>query len=92
MAYRKRPLNAKEVLEMQPYWRRIALGLVGLGWLVLIIFHKTSNLKVNTLGTIFLSILVIVDVGILFWFPTMLASPKNYRLVVPGAMKFLGGR
>jgi len=39
-----------------------------------------------------LLVLVILDVGLLFWLPTMLASPKSYRLVVPGALKFFGGR
>jgi hypothetical protein len=39
-----------------------------------------------------LLVLVILDVALLFWLPTMLASPKSYRLVVPGALKFLGGR
>jgi hypothetical protein len=35
---------------------------------------------------------VILDVAILFWIPSLISSPRNYRLVVPGATKFLGGR
>jgi len=43
-------------------------------------------------GWITLLVLVILDVALLFWLPTMLASPKSYRFVVPGALKYLGGR
>ena len=36
---------------------------------------------------------VLLDVVILlFWLPTLLASPRTYRLVVPGAVTLLGSR
>jgi hypothetical protein len=53
---------------------------------------QTNYFPVPPEGWAILLILVVVDVALLFWLPTMLASPKNYRFVVPGALKFLGGR
>jgi hypothetical protein len=35
---------------------------------------------------------VLLDVILLFWLPTLLASPRTYRLVVPGAVTLLGSR
>jgi hypothetical protein len=37
-------------------------------------------------------VFVIFDVILLFWLPTLLASPKTFRLVVPGAVRLMGGR
>jgi hypothetical protein len=39
-----------------------------------------------------LLVFVVFDVLLLFWLPTLLASPRSYRFVVPGAVKLLGGR
>jgi hypothetical protein len=104
---KKSPMNSAEVREMQPTWWACALALVLLGWLYQLIFTvliwqvsgtapvegiEANYFQVPPGGWITLLILVILDVGLLFWLPTMLASPKSYRLVVPGALKFLGGR
>jgi hypothetical protein len=43
-------------------------------------------------GWLLLMVFVIIDVVLLFWLPTLLASPRTYRLVVPGAVRLLGGR
>ena len=43
-------------------------------------------------GWMLLLVFVVFDVLLLFWLPTLLASPRSYRFVVPGAVKFLGGR
>lgn len=104
---KKSPMNSAEVREMQPTWWVCAVVLVFLGWLYQLIFNvliwqisgtapiegiEANYFQVPPGGWITLLILVILDVALLFWLPTMLASPKSYRLVVPGAMKFIGGR
>ncbi|MDI9405555.1 MAG: hypothetical protein QM522_02510 [Chitinophagaceae bacterium] len=104
---KKSPMNSAEVREMQPTWWLCALFLVLLGWVYQLFFAvlkwqisgkapvegiDTNYFQVPPGGWITLLALVVLDVGLLFWLPTMLASPKSYRLVVPGAMKFLGGR
>lgn len=104
---KKSPTNSAEVREMQPLWWICAFVLVLLGWVYQLFFAvlrwqisgiapvegiETNYFQVPPGGWITLLTLVIFDVGLLFWLPTMLASPKSYRLVVPGAMKFLGGR
>lgn len=43
-------------------------------------------------GWLLLMVFVIFDVILLFWLPTLLASPKTFRLVVPGAVRLMGGR
>lgn len=104
---RKRPMNSAEVREMQPSWWICATVLVLLGWLYQVMFAvliwqfsgtapvqglQTNYFPVPPEGWAILLILGVVDVALLFWLPTMLATPKNYRFVVPGALKFLGGR
>jgi hypothetical protein len=104
---KKSPMNSAEVREMQPTWWVCAVVLVLLGWFYQLIFTvliwqisgtapvegiEANYFQVPPGGWITLLILVVLDVGLLFWLPTMLASPKSYRLVVPGALKFLGGR
>lgn len=104
---RKSPMNSAEVREMRPTWWICATVLVLLGWFYQLVFTvlmwqisgtapvegvDANYFPVPPGGWATLLILVIFDVGLLFWLPTMLASPKSYRLVVPGAMKFLGGR
>ena len=92
---------------MRPTWWICATVLVLLGWFyqllfIVLIWQLSGTAPVDGLdanyfpvppgGWITLLVLVIIDVGLLFWLPTMLASPKGYRLVVPGALKFVGGR
>ena len=104
---KKSPMSSAEVREMQPAWWLCALFLVLLGWVYQLFFAvlkwqisgtapvegiDTNYFQVPPGAWITLLVLVVLDVGLLFWLPTMLASPKSYRLVVPGAMKFLGGR
>lgn len=92
---------------MQPAWWVCAVVLVLFGWTYQLFFIvlkwqisgtapvegiDTNYFQLPPGGWITLLVLVILDVALLFWLPTMLASPKSYRLVVPGALKFLGGR
>lgn len=104
---RKTPVNSAEVREMRPTWWICATVLVLLGWAYQLLFtvliwqlsgtSPVEGVEANYFpippgGWATLLVLVIFDVGLLFWLPTMLASPRSYRLVVPGALKFLGGR
>jgi hypothetical protein len=104
---KKSPMNSAEVREMQPTWWLCAFFLVLLGWVYQLFFTvlrwqisgtapvegiDANYFQVPPGGWITLLVLVVLDVGLLFWLPTMLASPKSYRFVVPGALKFLGGR
>lgn len=104
---KKSPMNSVEVREMRPKWWICATVLVLLGWFyqlvtTVLIWRFSGKAPVEGVeanfyqvppeGWVTLLVLVVLDVGLLFWFPTMLASPKSYRLVVPGALKFLGGR
>jgi hypothetical protein len=104
---KKRPTNSAEVREMRPVWWISATALVVLGFAYQLFFTVlrwqfsgiapveglgTNYFPVPSVGWIVLILLVIFNVALLFWLPTMLASPKNYKFVVPGALKFLGGR
>jgi len=104
---KKSPVNSAEVREMQPIWWICTMVLVLLGWFYQLLFTvliwqfsgtapvegvDTTYFTVPPGGWATLLVLVLFDVGLLFWLPTMFASPKSYRLVVPGALKFLGGR
>jgi hypothetical protein len=103
----KSPMNSAEVREMRPAWWICVTVLVLFGWFYQLVFTvliwqisgtapvegmEANYFPVPPGGWIILLALVIFDVALLFWLPTMFASPKSYRLVVPGALKFLGGR
>ena len=102
-----RPQSSAQVRSMQPQWWAAAVVLGLFGWLCLSVFTilfwqitGTSPIGVPSInyypvpagGWILLSFFVLLDVIILFWLPTMLASPRTYRFVVPGAITILGSR
>ena len=104
---KKSPMNSAEVRQMRPAWWICAIVLVLLGWLYQLIFTvliwqfsgtspieglESNFFPVPPGGWATLLTLVVLDVGLLFWLPTVLASPRSYRLVVPGALKIVGGR
>lgn len=107
VTWRSTPRNSAEVRRMQPLWWIAACILVGLGWLYQVFFTvfrwtilgespiEGSGMNFYPLppgGWILVMVFVVLDVVILFWLPTLLASPRNYRFVVPGAVRILGGR
>jgi hypothetical protein len=51
-----------------------------------------TNYPVPPGGWLLLMGFVMLDVILLFWLPTLLASPRTYRFVVPGAVTLLGSR
>jgi hypothetical protein len=102
-----RPRNGEEVRRKQPLWWLAASILLLLGWLSQLLFtvfiwqvRGESPTGVSGMnyypippgGWLILMLFVLLDVILLFWLPTLLASPKSYRFVVPGAVRLLGGR
>jgi hypothetical protein len=87
-----RPLNNAEVRATQAFWWRITSLLVAIGLLFQFFFTFVTDYKIPFPGRMLLTFFVILDVLLLFWLPTLLASPRSYRLVVPGAVRLFGGR
>lgn len=102
-----RPRNSNDVRRLQPLWWLSAALLVLLGWLYQLLFNVfiwqvrgeaptgVSGMNYYPIppgGWFLLMVFVIMDVLLLFWLPTLLASPRTYRFVVPGAVRLLGGR
>jgi hypothetical protein len=102
-----RPRNSDEVRQMQPLWWLAACILVIMGWLYHLFFtvflwqvrgeSPTGNsgmfyYPLPPGGWLIIMVFVIFDVALLFWLPTLLATPRTYRFVVPGAVRILGGR
>ena len=74
---------------MQPMWW-IAAGLLSaFGWLCLSWFTifqwqvtgQGGSYPVPPGGMLLLLVFVLIDVVLLFWLPTLLASPRTYRFV-----------
>ncbi|MCF8140497.1 MAG: hypothetical protein K9J75_05260 [Cyanobium usitatum Tobar12.5m-G36] len=101
-----KPRNAAEVRVMQPLWWLAASVLVLLGWLYQLIFtvfiwqvqgaSPVEGSGVNYYALPFAGWLlvlgaVMLNVLLLFWLPTLLATGRTYRFVVPGAVRLLGG-
>lgn len=81
----RRAASAARVSAMRARWwiaggLLLAAGLVGSAFSIWIPFPQVS-----LLGDIFLLVLLLVDEAFLFWLPTVLASPRSYRLAAPGA-------
>ncbi|APD48579.1 hypothetical protein KQ302_09825 [Synechococcus sp. CS-602] len=102
-----KPRNAAEVKSMQPRWWISTILLVLLGWLSQLFFTvliwqiqsaspvEGSGVNYYPLpagGWLLVMVFVVLNVLLLFWLPTLLASPRTYRFVVPGAVRLLGGR
>ena len=102
-----RPKSSQETRRLRPMWWIAFLLLVVFGWLCLswfMIFTWTitstapyEGAGVNYFpmpagGWLVMAAFVFVDVILLFWVPTLLASPRTYRFVVPFAVKLLGSR
>jgi hypothetical protein len=110
VTFSAKPRNSDDVLKMKRLWLLAMCLLVMLGWLyqlffTVFIWQVRGSSPANVAGMnfypippggwIFLMTFVIFDVILLFWLPTLLASPKSYRLVVPGAIQadqLFGGR
>lgn len=101
------PSSSREVRQKQPQWWLAAglltiFGFLCMSWFTVFFWVVTQTSPVNgsdityypipPAGVAILAILILFDVVILFWLPTVLASPRTYRLVVPGAVKLFGGR
>ena len=102
-----RPKSSAQVRSMQPqWWLAVALlvvfGWISLGWFTTFQWQVTGRSPIEGTrftsypippgGWILLIGVVLFDVILLFWLPTMLASPRTYRFVVPGAVSILGSR
>ncbi len=103
----RRAANSAAVRGMRPQWWLAASLLVLLGWLYLLVFTvfiwqvrgqspiEGSGLTaypIPPVGWILLMGFVLLDGILLFWLPTVLASPRSYRLVVPGAVTLFARR
>ena len=106
VTWSRKPRSSIQTRKMQPMWW-LAAGLLTiygwfcLGWFTVLQWQVTGTSPVQggpnfyplpTGGWLLLMFFVVIDVVLLFWLPTLLASPRNYRLVVPGAVKLLGSR
>lgn len=100
------PRNVSDVLHKRTVWWSISSLLLVLGVLYQTIFtvfiwlipgnspmqgSGINYYPVPAGGWLLLILFVVLDVILLFWLPTLLASPRSYRLVVPGAVKLFGG-
>ena len=106
VTYGSKPRSSAETRQMRPMWWLAASLLGFFGWLCLgwfaIFQWQVSGVNPNGSGVNFYPVppggwivlmgFVLLDVILLFWLPTLLASPRTYRLVVPGAVTLLGSR
>lgn len=96
---RSNPRNSDEVLRKKSLWWIIAgilsvLGCLYQQWYMVLVWIglQSKVYPITPGGNLLLIFFVIFDVLLLFWLPTVLATPRNFRLVAPGAVKLFGGR
>lgn len=90
VTYKTRPSSAQQAARIGKSWWIIAWTTVFVGWALVALFLR--NEPVPPSGWLTLLIFVVIDVVICFWLPTLMATPRTFRLVVPGAVKFFGDR
>jgi uncharacterized caspase-like protein len=99
--------NSAEVRKMKSKWWIAASALVAYGWFCQLYYPMISygdggegrinriNIYIQPLSGTYVFFcfgMVVFNVGLLFWLPTLLASPRSFRLIVPGAVKVFGIR
>lgn len=85
--------GVEEILKIGSTWWMIAFSNVVVGWGLMVLFVQIiGQTSIPAQGWLTLLIFVILDVIICFWLPTLMATPRNFRLIVPGAVKFFGER
>ena len=84
----RRAASAAMVAKMRAQWWITAGLLMAVGLVCFIILISMPFRQVSLLGVVLLLVLLLVDEALCFWLPTVVASPRSYRLVVPGAQVF----
>jgi hypothetical protein len=107
ITWKARPGGSAEVRRMQPLWWLASSILTVFGWLCLgtfLVFKwQITGLSPTPGGTqlffpvppsgwLVLMTFVLIDVIVLFWLPSLVATPRTYRFVVPGAVTILRNR
>lgn len=89
--YTARPEAARDAEQKgTSWWWSIALINIFIGWGLIALFLYDDGLPAS--GWLTLLVFVVIDVLICYWLPTLMATPRTFRLVVPGAVKFFGDR
>lgn len=81
----RRAASAARVAEMRDRWWTTASLLLVVGLVCMAFSIWIPFPQVPLAGSILLVGLLLVDEALFFWLPTVLTSPRSYRLVVPGA-------
>ena len=108
ITFTSRTSQSSQVRSMRVMWWIAAIILVIFGWLCQLFFAVlwwllrglspleggagVNYFPIPIAGWMVLLLMIVLDVALLFWLPTVLASPRSYRLVVPGAVSMKGGR
>lgn len=89
--FKARPKSAREAEQTgTSWWWSIALTNLFVGWGLMVLYLYDDSLPAS--GWLTVLVFVVIDVVLCFWLPTLTATPRTFRLVVPGAVKFLGDR
>jgi hypothetical protein len=106
-AANRRTRSAADVIRMQTAWWITAVLLTVLGGLYQLFFtvfiwmirdespiqgSGISYYPLPPAGWVLVLTMVVFNVLLLFWLPSLLATPRSHRLVVPGAVTLIGDR
>lgn len=99
ITFTSRTSSSSQVRAMRAMWWIAAVILVLFGWLCQLFFfilqwllQGLTAFPIPIAGWMVMLLMIVLDVALLFWLPTLLASPRSFRLVVPGAVSIKGGR
>ena len=85
---RRRAASAAKVAVMRVRWWTAASLLLAAGLILSAVMVLLPFPRLSPGGVILLLVLLLVNEALLFWLPTVFASRRSYRLVVPGAQLF----
>ena len=84
----RRAASAAKVAAMRVQWWTAASLLLAAGLILSAVMILLRFPQVSPGGIILLLALLLTSEALLFWLPTVFASRRSYRLVVPGAQFF----
>jgi hypothetical protein len=98
----RRPASSRRIRQSRSLWMILFVFLILAGLLLFVAFTALGlsalaggpggAFPISPIGGLVLTALAVLNPLVLFWLPSLFATPRNFRFVPPLAVTVLGGR